>query len=58
MTNQAKDNGYNYITQIDLIAINAALRDGADVRIRTTNDGSGVKILKEKSVVLNSKRLR
>lgn len=50
------NNGYSYITQSDLIAINAALRDGYDVRIRTTDNG--VKILKEKHEVLSSKPVR
>ena len=56
MTNRLNDNRQIYVTQSDLVAINAALRDGADVRIRTTN--GGVKILKEKLEVLNAKSIR
>lgn len=47
------DNGY--ITQHDLVAINAALRQGADVRITTVRNG--VKILKEMPEVLKTKEL-
>lgn len=47
---------WGYITQTDLIAINAALREGADVRIKTIPNG--VKILKEKPEVLKTKAIQ
>lgn len=53
MTRRYENSGYGYITQTDLIAINAALREGADVRIKTIPNG--VKILKEKPEVLKTK---
>lgn len=56
MTNRFNDKGYGYITQHDLIAINAALREGADVRIKTIPNG--VKILKEKPQVLKTKAIK
>ena len=54
MTNRVKNNGFEYITQNDLIAINAALQEGADVRIKTIPNG--VKILKEKPEPLMVRR--
>lgn len=53
MTKRYTNNGCGYITQHDLVAINAALQEGADVRIKTTLNG--VKILKEKPEVLKTK---
>ena len=50
------NNGYGFITQHDLIAINAALQEGADVRIKTIPNG--VKILKEKPEVLKTKAIQ
>lgn len=46
-------NNFGYITMNDLTAINAALKEGADVRIKTIPNG--VKILKEKPEVLKTK---
>lgn len=47
------NNGYSYITQHDLIAINAALKEGADVRIKMIPNG--VRITKEKPELLKTK---
>lgn len=56
MTDRFNDKRYGYITQNDLLAINAALREGADVRIKTIPNG--VKILKEKPEVLKTKAIQ
>ena len=42
-----------YITQNDLIAINAALQEGANVRIYSLPNGA--KIVKEKTEVIRTK---
>lgn len=47
------NNGYSYITQSDLIAINAALQEGANVRIYSLPNGA--KIVKEKTEVIKTK---
>ena len=47
------NNGYSYITQHDLIAINAALQEGANVRIYSLPNGA--KIVKEKTEVIKTK---
>ena len=49
-------NNCGYITQNDLIAINTALREGADVRIK--NIPNGVKIIKETQQVLKTKAVQ
>lgn len=47
-------NGCGYITQHDLIAINAALQEGANVRIYSLPNGA--KIVKEKTEVISTKK--
>ena len=54
MIRQDNNVRYNYLNQTDLIAINAALNEGADIRIRRAVNG-GVKILKEKSEVIKTR---
>ena len=56
MNKRYVNNVYSYITQSDLIAINAALHEGADVRIRPIPNG--VKILKEKPEILKTKAVQ
>ena len=54
MTRRDNNSAYGYLNQTDLIAINAALNVGADIRIRRAANG-GVKILKEKSEVIKAR---
>jgi len=53
MTNRFNDKGYGYITQHDLLAINAAILEGATVRIYPLPNGA--KIVKEKTEVIKTK---
>lgn len=53
MTKRYTNNGCGYITQHDLVAINAALQEGANVRIYSLPNGA--KIVKEKTVVIKTK---
>ena len=52
MTKRYINNGCGYITQSDLIAINAALQEGANVRIYSLPNGA--KIVKEKTEVIKN----